>query len=98
MAQVAVYTVVDAKSADGTYETLTNQGVVTARTVYVSGTLTGTVKIEASPARTGNVWTEVLSQTALGAYELNTVCHRLRAKLTGMAAGPVTVKVACRTE
>ena len=72
-----------------------NQGVVTARTVYVSGTLTGTVKIEASPARTGNVWTEVLSQT-LGAYD-STRCATVYGQLTGMAAGPVTVKVAYRT-
>lgn len=101
MAQVATYTLIDAKSADGTYNTCTNQANVVARTVYITGTLNGTVKIEASPSQTGNDWTEVFSETTLGAHVFDAdplVCHRLRAKLTGMVAGPVTVRVACRIE
>lgn len=101
MAQTAVYTVVDAESVDGTYETLTNQGCVSARTVYVQGPFTGTVKLEASPARTGNEWYEVFSSTSAGAQDLDVVpvvCHRLRAKLASMSAGPVTVKIACLIE
>lgn len=100
MAATHTYTLVDAKSADGTYETITHQGNVTARTVYISGTLTGTVKIDASPVAEGDVWTEVFSETTLGvhAFDVDPVCHRLRARLASMSVGPVTVRVACRTE
>lgn len=101
MAQIFTHTIIDAESVDATYGTMTNQANVVERTVYVLGPYTGTVKIEASPVASGDDWYEVLSTTAVGAMKLTIeplVCSRLRAKLTSMSAGPVTVKIACRLE
>jgi hypothetical protein len=100
MAQTATYTLVNAKSTSATYDMATNQANVVARTVYISGTLTGTVKIEASPVDSGDEWVEVMSVTTVGvkSFTIDPVCKRLRGKLADMVAGPVTVKVCCRYE
>ena len=101
MAKIFTHTIIDAKSADGTYDTMTNQGNVVARTVYIAGPFTGSVKIEASPSALGDDWYEVLSTTTAGAMSLTVdplACSRLRAKLASMTDGTVTVKICCRVE
>lgn len=100
MAQVYSHAIINDESEDGTYGVMTNQGNVVARTIYVSGTFEGTVKIEASPTRDGNDWVDVFSGNAVGvhAFDVDPVCLRLRGKLSDMTAGSVTVVVACRVE
>jgi hypothetical protein len=101
MAQSFSHTLIDAKSANGTYGLMTNQAQHVARTIYVTGPFTGTVSIEASPVDTGEDWHEVFSTTAVGAQNFTIdplVCCRLRGKLASMMAGTVTVKIVSRYE
>lgn len=101
MAQIFTHTMVTAAGKDATHAVMTNQGNVAARTVFITGPYTGTVKIEASPVASGDDWHEVLSTTSTGAMKLTIdplVCSRLRAKTASMSGGAVTVKMVCRLE
>lgn len=92
MSQTYQHTLLSA-SALATGSAVTHQEAFDFRTIYISGTFSATVIIEVSPDASGTNWQTVMTKTTTGAFDLTTVCRRIRAQVSAYTSGSVLVQM-----